>query len=313
VQAVAGLADTQTEPTKYRLFGVTCHRGHELRFGHYTAYVKNPNGKWYMADDEDISPVSLQKVLNDPTAYLLSYIRVSDTAGPHGAIMTNGHGSEQQGKRAREDEEESEEEDEEDAPVRTLVAKRPMIGPVRPTTSSNGAQVDGPSLFTSSFDRSQRQTTPVSPVHKSNGVHADDHHTDDGEEDEHQALSSRFGSALPRNGPKPTFSPLATTNFYGQNAPASPISRPHGPGPDFDARSHSHSHPHSPSSGKKHQHRRGKKHKGGRDAEGKNRSGKRSTAAPYKAGGYSGGGPGGGRGFGGRGKGVHSSMKPRNG
>jgi hypothetical protein len=62
--------------TQYRLFGVTCHRGAELRFGHYTSYVRSPLGRWYQADDEDMSPVPLQQVISDKTAYLLSYIRV---------------------------------------------------------------------------------------------------------------------------------------------------------------------------------------------------------------------------------------------
>ncbi|OXG35231.1 ubiquitin carboxyl-terminal hydrolase Ubp16 [Cryptococcus neoformans Ze90-1] len=64
--------------TKYRLFGVTCHRGTELRFGHYTSYVRGPSGQWFHADDDDVSPVQLEQVLNDKTAYLLSYIRVEN-------------------------------------------------------------------------------------------------------------------------------------------------------------------------------------------------------------------------------------------
>lgn len=72
------MVDKQSPGTKYRLFGVTCHRGAELRFGHYTSYARGPDGRWFHADDDDVSPVSLKEALADKTAYLLSYIRVGD-------------------------------------------------------------------------------------------------------------------------------------------------------------------------------------------------------------------------------------------
>jgi mannosyltransferase OCH1-like enzyme len=79
----------QSTNTAYRLFGVTCHRGAELRFGHYTSYVRGPQGAWFHADDEDMTPVPLSKVLNENTAYLLSYIRVGDTDQGPGARPTS--------------------------------------------------------------------------------------------------------------------------------------------------------------------------------------------------------------------------------
>lgn len=96
--------------TKYRLFGVTCHIGSELRFGHYVSYVRGPSGKWYRADDDDVSPVPLGQVQADRNAYLLSYIRISDeeymaalkdkkaaaaspSHGPPGTPVANGHSS----------------------------------------------------------------------------------------------------------------------------------------------------------------------------------------------------------------------------
>ncbi|WVQ72295.1 hypothetical protein IAR50_001845 [Cryptococcus sp. DSM 104548] len=72
------MVDPTAAGSKYRLFGVTCHRGTELRFGHYTSYVRGPAGQWFHADDEDMSPTRLEDVLRDKTAYLLSYVRVSD-------------------------------------------------------------------------------------------------------------------------------------------------------------------------------------------------------------------------------------------
>ncbi|ODN89679.1 ubiquitin carboxyl-terminal hydrolase Ubp16 [Cryptococcus wingfieldii CBS 7118] len=72
------MVDPNASGSKYRLFGVTCHRGTELRFGHYTSYVRGPGGQWFHADDEDMSAVRLEEVLRDKTAYLLSYVRVGD-------------------------------------------------------------------------------------------------------------------------------------------------------------------------------------------------------------------------------------------
>lgn len=71
--------------TKYRLFGVTCHRGADLKFGHYTSYVRGPDGRWHNADDADVDVVPTKSALNAKTAYLLSYIRISE------AEYANGH------------------------------------------------------------------------------------------------------------------------------------------------------------------------------------------------------------------------------
>lgn len=72
------MVDPQSTNTRYRLFGVTCHRGAELRFGHYTSYVRGPQGAWFHADDEDMEPVSTKRVLTESSAYLLSYMRVGE-------------------------------------------------------------------------------------------------------------------------------------------------------------------------------------------------------------------------------------------
>ena len=68
---------------------MTCHRGAELRFGHYTSYVRGPQGAWFHADDEDMTPVPLSKVLGENTAYVLSYIRVGESDQGAGARPTS--------------------------------------------------------------------------------------------------------------------------------------------------------------------------------------------------------------------------------
>ncbi|WWC57644.1 uncharacterized protein I303_100176 [Kwoniella dejecticola CBS 10117] len=88
------MVDPKAKGTKYRLFGVTCHHGTELRHGHYTSYVKGPHNQWFDADDDSVSPVKLAQVLKSRSAYLLSYIRL-DGAVPHPTPLsnrlTNGH------------------------------------------------------------------------------------------------------------------------------------------------------------------------------------------------------------------------------
>lgn len=56
----------------YNLYAVLVHLGYGCDSGHYFAYVKAPNGQWYRADDEDITPVSEKEVL-DQNAYMLFY------------------------------------------------------------------------------------------------------------------------------------------------------------------------------------------------------------------------------------------------
>lgn len=84
------IAKYMTEPgrasTKYRLFAVTCHHGSSLHYGHYTSYVKGGDGSWYECDDESVRSVRPSDVLQDRSAYLLSYMRVDDTAGPSAAV-----------------------------------------------------------------------------------------------------------------------------------------------------------------------------------------------------------------------------------
>ena len=56
----------------YELFGVCNHSGGVLG-GHYTAYVKNANGKWYHFNDANVSEVSLLDSIISPKAYCLFY------------------------------------------------------------------------------------------------------------------------------------------------------------------------------------------------------------------------------------------------
>jgi ubiquitin carboxyl-terminal hydrolase 8 len=57
---------------KYELYGVCNHSGGVMG-GHYTAYVKNANGKWYHFNDTSVSEVSNTDSIISPKAYVLFY------------------------------------------------------------------------------------------------------------------------------------------------------------------------------------------------------------------------------------------------
>ena len=57
---------------KYELYGVCNHSGGVMG-GHYTAYVKNANGKWYHFNDTSVSEVKLVEQIVSQKAYVLFY------------------------------------------------------------------------------------------------------------------------------------------------------------------------------------------------------------------------------------------------
>ena len=60
----------------YDLYGVSNHFG-SLNGGHYTAYGKNIDGKWYNFNDSSVSSSNENSVVTD-AAYLLFYRRRDD-------------------------------------------------------------------------------------------------------------------------------------------------------------------------------------------------------------------------------------------
>lgn len=56
----------------YELYGVCNHMGGPAG-GHYTGFVKNPNGKWYHFNDQTVSIVSNPNEIVSPRAYCLFY------------------------------------------------------------------------------------------------------------------------------------------------------------------------------------------------------------------------------------------------
>jgi len=62
----------KSESYKYDLYGVCNHSGGVMG-GHYTAYVKNANGKWYFFNDTMVSEVGNTDSVISPKAYVLFY------------------------------------------------------------------------------------------------------------------------------------------------------------------------------------------------------------------------------------------------
>ncbi|KAG6910960.1 hypothetical protein DXG01_006014 [Tephrocybe rancida] len=57
----------------YSLYGVICHAGSGPNSGHYYAYVKSKDGRWWEMNDESVSPHS--SAPRKKNAYMLFYIR----------------------------------------------------------------------------------------------------------------------------------------------------------------------------------------------------------------------------------------------
>lgn len=67
---------TNTAPTNYELKAIACHAG-STTYGHYFALVKNPNGSWFMLDD-DSQPRQLNTYgdIQSTTFYVLYYEQI---------------------------------------------------------------------------------------------------------------------------------------------------------------------------------------------------------------------------------------------
>jgi len=59
---------------KYELYGVCNHSG-SVMGGHYTAYVKNANGKWYHFNDTSVSEIGINDSIISTKAYVLFYLK----------------------------------------------------------------------------------------------------------------------------------------------------------------------------------------------------------------------------------------------
>lgn len=64
-------------PLKYKLLGVIVHHGRSVNSGHYVALCRQPNGTWTEYDDEELRGISEKKVLDQDSAYMLVYSKLT--------------------------------------------------------------------------------------------------------------------------------------------------------------------------------------------------------------------------------------------
>lgn len=63
---------------KYRLTSVIVHEGRSISSGHYVAHCLQPDGyTWCTYDDEYINKIEERVALNDPSAYVLVYTKLT--------------------------------------------------------------------------------------------------------------------------------------------------------------------------------------------------------------------------------------------
>ena len=133
----------------YSLFGVICHAGGGPNSGHYYAFVKSREGRWYEMNDEMVQPTSLPT--GKRNAYMLFYIQ-SKGQGLEAAVkapILNGHTvpirnglAGKMKKKVQRDRDDTDEE--EDKGVRV---NAPLIGPLLPSAeiTKNGVTTPQPS------------------------------------------------------------------------------------------------------------------------------------------------------------------------
>ncbi|KAJ2922096.1 hypothetical protein H1R20_g15009, partial [Candolleomyces eurysporus] len=128
----------------YSLYGVICHAGSGPNSGHYYAFVKSRDGRWWEMNDESVSSVS-NPPLNRKSAYMLFYLRdkgqrleAAVKSKPNGLILKEyptrtrlSEGMKGMKRKARD----VELEDGEDKGEKV---DKPVLGPLMPSPTING-------------------------------------------------------------------------------------------------------------------------------------------------------------------------------
>ncbi|EAU84350.1 Usp36 protein [Coprinopsis cinerea okayama7 len=124
----------------YSLYGVICHAGGGPHSGHYYAFVKSRDGKWWEMNDEMVSPIN-GPPLSKKSAYVLFYMRAKGQ-GLEGAVKSqiNGVLKEQRSKPRLSESMKAPKPKDRDADDEDKGEKldRPFIGPLLPSPSING-------------------------------------------------------------------------------------------------------------------------------------------------------------------------------
>ncbi|TFK68203.1 cysteine proteinase [Pluteus cervinus] len=139
------MSEGQRGPS-YSLYGVICHAGGGPNSGHYYAYIKSKDGRWWEMNDEQVSSCP-NPPINIRSAYMLFYTQ-NKGQGLEAAIESSGgsslsRGSLVNGMKKRKEPHSGDEDTGEKV-------SKPFIGPVLPTPQVNG-------------DKPKSSTNPSSP------------------------------------------------------------------------------------------------------------------------------------------------------
>jgi len=121
----------------YSLYGVICHAGGGPNSGHYFAYVKSREGRWWEMNDESVSPVRGPPV-DIKNAYILFYLKNKGQGLDAAINSTLQHppiaqkGGLVAGMKKRKVREEDDSEEMEDKGIKVT---KPFIGPLLPSPS----------------------------------------------------------------------------------------------------------------------------------------------------------------------------------
>jgi ubiquitin carboxyl-terminal hydrolase 36/42 len=82
--------NSNDQSLNYRLYAVLVHVGSSMHSGHYYSYVRSPNNRWYKADDTTMTQCDLNQVLTQHGAYILCYIKETESSSSLTNNITNG-------------------------------------------------------------------------------------------------------------------------------------------------------------------------------------------------------------------------------
>ncbi|KAF5333602.1 hypothetical protein D9611_002504 [Ephemerocybe angulata] len=235
------MSDGQYGPS-YSLYGVICHAGSGPNSGHYYAFVKSRDGKWYEMNDDSVTPSP--PPLNKKSAYMLFYIR-DKGQGLEAAVKSKSVGGREQSSQRparitdgmKGQKRKEREEDAEDVGVKV---ENPVLGPLLASPTINGdskkLRGDDPQAraIKAKIEAAAAKKKVSSTLSGLTQYNSDDNdsNSDDGKDDEKEPgeidSSPSKDANMDSSPPKPprTSSPngdgpngIAPSSFYGSNRP----------------------------------------------------------------------------------------------
>ncbi|KAG6817861.1 hypothetical protein H0H87_001693 [Tephrocybe sp. NHM501043] len=195
----------------YSLYGVICHAGSGPNSGHYYAYVKSKDERWWEMNDESVTPNGTPFKKN---AYMLFYIRkkgqgleaVVKPTTPHRPSLNGGI-------KKRKERDEEEEEEDTGSKVST-----PFIGPLLPSPALDAGDPEPKRQKMNGTDpqavmvkkKIDEAKVKVNGALTGLAAYASD---DDDQDDKPEVQQTRKSSPPPRQ--PPSSSPVPPSRFYG--------------------------------------------------------------------------------------------------